>query len=121
MSESTPRQPDKNSPHLAYIKDEFFIPIESGEKTLELRIGFGSFSKINEGDILKFKTSRKSIKVKVNAVREYKTLEGVMGKEDINKIVPGISKEGFIDGSKKFFKQSDIDLKGLVVLEFEKI
>src|SRR3989338_9758029 len=94
MTETNPSSHDQNQPRIIYVKSELFSEIESGQKTLELRIAFGSFSNIKAGDTLEFrKGNNQSIRVKVRDVRPYSNLSDVLGKEEVNKIAPGLSRE----------------------------
>lgn len=122
MPETTPRSLDRNQPRVIYIKSEVFSEVESGRKTLELRIAFSSFSNIKTGDTIEFrKGDNRGIKVKVKDVRNYSNLESVLDKEEVNKIAPGFSKEQALSQSEKLLKQSDIENHGLIVIDFERI
>ncbi|MDP9249223.1 MAG: hypothetical protein M3M85_01785 [bacterium] len=119
-----PSSPDRNQPRIIGVDDErIFLSIETGQKTLELRVGFNSFSRIKPGDILEFRTRSKKIgiKAKVKETRKYKTLEEVTATEDVEKIAPSMSREELNKISARTFKEQDVKKYGLIVIDFEKI
>src|SRR5687767_2929506 len=100
-----PSSQDRNQPRIIGVSKEFFFSIESGQKTLELRVGFNSFARIKPGQIVEFSALgiKNLIKVRVKEIRKYKTLEEVMADEDIEKIAPGMSREKIDRISEKIF------------------
>lgn len=122
MPEMKPKSQEEREPRVIYIKNELFTEIESGRKTLEVRVLFHSFSDVKACDIIEFRNSNnKSVRVKVNDIRKYSNLEDVLNKEQVDRIAPGFSKEEILSGSKKFFEEGSIKKYGLVVIDFEKI
>lgn len=107
---------------LIYVKNIFFEQIESGEKTLELRIGFSSFKNIEVGDSITFSNGNNEIvDVEITAIRAYNSLPEIFDNEDLSKLVPGMSKTQINTAASNIFKESDISKNGLLIFEFEKI
>lgn len=105
-----------------YLKENFFQDIVSGLKTLELRVAFHSFSDINVGDMIIFKSGKgEAIEVEITDVRKYTSLNEVMQTEDVSKLAPGMSDEQINKISKTIFSEADIKNYGLVLFEFKKV
>jgi len=111
--------PRKN--RVIHIREEFLKLIDSGAKTLEIRIKFPGFTKIQTGDYIEFKYSKSSVKVKITATRNYRDWNKVFQSEDTEKLAPGFSRERLQKLIPEIFKDSDVDTYGLIVFEFEKV
>jgi len=122
MNEQMPNPNESKKPRLMFVKSAFLQQIESGEKTLEVRVGYASFKNISPGQILEFRssTSLNSVLVKAVDLRRYPTLELLMEKEDTRRIMPGATKTQMIGASHALFKPEDVPEHGLVVIEFKK-
>lgn len=104
-----------------YLKEQFFEFILSDLKTLELRIAFPSFTKINKGDDIIFKSGDdRSIKVTITEIRKYDNLDDVLEHEDLTKLAPNMTKEKIIKTASNLFSESDIIKNGLILFEFKK-
>ncbi len=103
-----------------FVRKEIFDMIASGEKTLELRVAFGSFRAISIDEKILFSSgSGEEVSTKVTDTRFYRNIADVSGGEDLNKLLPGISAEKAAELAKQFFSDDDIEKHGLVILEFE--
>lgn len=111
--------PRKN--RVIHIREEFLKLIDSKAKTLEIRINFPGFTKIQTGDCIEFKSSKSSVKVKITATRIYQDWREVFQDEDTNKLAPGFSRERLQKLIPEVFKDSNVDTYGLIVFEFEKV
>lgn len=125
MDESKlPKPQERVHPDPFFIKRDFFNLIESGAKTVELRIAFSRFANAKRGEVIEFKLSVDNpavVKVRVTGVRRYKTIEEALAQEDLNKIAPGIEEEAALDLGGEIFKPLDVKKYGMVAIEFEKL
>ncbi len=107
---------------IIYVKDQLFRMIQDGLKTLEARVGFSSFGKIDIDDTISFSSgSGEKVAVRVTSIREYSNIEELLSNEDLNQIVPNTSLSQAKQLASRIFKQEDINQYGLIVFEFEKI
>jgi len=106
--------------HKMPIKRQYFEMIRSGEKTLELRIGFPNFAKINIGDNLAFCSGEgETINAEVTGIRRYSSLREVMENEDVSKIAPQIPKDRLQIEARKVFSKANVASHGLIIFEFK--
>ena len=121
MSIENPEKINENIREI-YLKKEFFELVESGLKTLELRVAFQSFLKISEGDRIIFKSGQgDSVEVEITGVRQYSNINEVLQSENISNLAPNMSDEQIQKISKMLFNESDIKKHGLLIFEFKKI
>ena len=105
-----------------YLKQEFFEFVDSGLKTLELRVAFSSFFKISIGDKIRFKSGQgASVEVEITDIRQYSEFAEVLQSEDISKLAPNITDQQIQKISTSLFKESDVKQYGLILFEFKKI
>lgn len=108
--------------HEIYVKQEFFELIQSGEKTLELRVGSPQFSIISEGDSVIFTSGRgESIQVTITGIRRYNTIHEILQSEDISRLAPQMTDEDIKRASHSLFKESDGRQYGFLILQFEEV
>lgn len=117
----TLKSPEQSKVIEVHVRDFYFNSIEDGSKTLELRVAYANFKDIKKGDIIEFKTKTKSLRVRVLATRAHHTLESVLETEDVSKIAPKIDKDNMRQIAEGIFRADDVERKGLIVIEFEKI
>jgi|SRR3989344_4153999 len=121
-SKSFPGSSDRESPGTIFVKRDFFEAIESGRKTLELRLARGQFANIKAGDTRQFRTSgNDSVAVRIVGVRRYASISLVLGSEDMDKLAPGVTQDELSRISQTIFNESDVRKHGLVLIEFEKV
>lgn len=75
------------------FKRKYFLMIESGKKTLECRVNYSSLRSIKKGERVKFFWEHFSLIVEIVNIRRYQTFKEMLSKEDIEKLVPGMSSE----------------------------
>ena len=73
------------------FKRKYFLMVQSGDKTLECRVNYPDLRAINKGEQVKFFWEHLSLIVEVVDVRRYLTFREMLSKEDIKKLVPGMS------------------------------
>ncbi len=115
-------RPETNAPQTIYVKRQFFEMIQANTKTLEVRVGFPIFQNINVGDPITFSSgSGETVDVEITGIRNYRSLEELVGAEDTNKIAPGIPAGMLLAEARRFLKAADIAQHGLLVFEFKRI
>lgn len=119
MKERHPENRHNPKPREIGIKREFLELIRSGQKTLELRVGFPSFRKLEEGaDITFISSGAEPVDARITATRVYTSLDDVTRSEDISKLAPGMNQQQINSAAKRLFKQDQIDDYGLLIIEF---
>lgn len=100
------------------VKKRFYDLIYSGEKTLEVRVGYDTISRIQVGERIRLTTHIGSFEVKISAVRQYQTFEEMLGVESWERIAPDSkSREEVLSLLKQIYPAHKERL-GVVVLEF---
>ncbi|OGD64022.1 hypothetical protein A2215_04300 [Candidatus Berkelbacteria bacterium RIFOXYA2_FULL_43_10] len=100
--------------------EPWFGYLKSGQKSIEGRIKRGKYAKIEPGDRIEVNNEDETdrVEVEVSAVREYSSFEEMLAKEQIDKVLPGISN---IDEGLKiyrgFYGEKDEDKYGVVAIE----
>ena len=100
------------------IKRRFYDLIQSGKKTLEVRVGYDSINRIQVGERIRLVTHTGSFEVKVSDIRRYQTFKEMMDVEPWERIAPDSRS---LDEVLVLFKQiypADKEKLGVVVLEF---
>jgi ASC-1-like (ASCH) protein len=77
-----------------HIKQKFLGQIRTGEKTLEIRVGYQNIRSIQPGELIRIASSDDELIVRVIAKREYKNHLETLAHEDFHKIVPQIPSKG---------------------------
>ncbi len=103
------------------VKNRFFDLIRSGEKTLEVRIGYDSIKRIQVGERIRLETHTSNFDVCVRAIRRYQTFETMLEKEPYNRIIPYASSRGEVLSLLKSIYPPSKEALGVVVLEFARI
>lgn len=100
------------------IKRRFYDLIQSGRKTLEVRIGYDTINRIQAGEHIRLETHTGSFEVKVNNIRRYRTFEEMLKVEPWQLIAPNAtSREEVLSLFKQIYPAHKEKL-GVVVLEF---
>lgn len=73
------------------IKQRFFDLIKTGEKTLEVRVGYDSIKRIQAGERINMLTHTSSLNVRVNSIRKYESFQAMLKKEPFKSIAPDTS------------------------------
>lgn len=118
-NDGLPETPELRS---IYVRRKFFELILQGRKTAELRVGFPTFKAIKSGDRISFSSGNgEMVEVEITGIRAYSSVSDVLRSEDLNKLVPGLSKADAGIAAKAIFSESDILEHGLLFFEFQKI
>ncbi len=102
------------------IKQKYFDLIESGKKTLEVRVGYESIRRIKVGERIQLGCHVSNQEVKVIGVRNYSTFEDMLAIEDWKLIVPDAKSKGETFALLRQIYPKDKEVLGVIVLEFEK-
>ncbi len=104
------------------IKRRFYDLIQSGEKTLEVRVGYDTINRIRVGERIHLIThTGGGFDVKVIVIRRYHTFAEMLDFEPWEKIVPDSkSKNEVLSLFKQIYHDSKEQL-GVVVLEFARV
>lgn len=101
------------------VKEKFFKSIRSGEKTLEIRVGYKTtINSIKLGERIRLTTHTDKLDVKVCSVRRYPSFIKMFDVESYKNIMPWASSmEEVLSLLRQFYPKSKEQL-GVVVLEF---
>lgn len=102
------------------IKQRFFNLIQSGKKTLEVRVGYDSINRIQAGERLNLVTHTSSQNVRISAIRRYDNFEVMLAKESFRHIAPDVSSQVELLGLLKNIYPAHKEALGVVVLELTK-
>lgn len=103
------------------IKRRFYDLIQSGRKTLEVRVGYDSINRIQVGERIRLITHAGSFEVKVSDIRRYRTFEEMLSVEPWERIAPDSrSREEVFSLFKQIYPVHKEKL-GVVVLEFTRV
>lgn len=75
------------------LKNTYLKLIKSGQKTVEVRVGFDSIKRIQAGDILTFITYGDTVSRRVQEVKKFENFEKLLEVIESGKIVPGKNKQ----------------------------
>ncbi|MBN1585714.1 GNAT family N-acetyltransferase [Candidatus Uhrbacteria bacterium] len=100
------------------VKKRFFDFIKSGEKTLEVRVGYDTIRGIKKGENIRFLTYEESLIVKVIDKREYPSFKETLKNEPFGKIVPDADSATTAFGILKSFYGDQKEALGVIVIEF---
>jgi len=103
------------------VKDKFFKSIYSGEKTLEVRVGYKTINSIKVSERIRLTTYTDKLDVKIRSVRKYSSFESMFEVESYKNIMPWAnSMEEVLSLLRQFYPKNKENL-GVVVLEFASI
>ena len=98
------------------IYKKYFDLIKSGEKTIEVRVGYSSMRRIQSGQFLRFYSREESCLTKVIRVTEYQSFDEMFKKEDAHAINPNTDAQSQLDEIRKIFPKDKEDL-GVLAIE----
>lgn len=102
------------------VKEKFFNAICSGEKTLEVRVGYKTIDAMSVGERISLTSQTSKVTVKVSAIRRYASFSEMVAAEPYQRIVPWAdSAEDVLLLLRQFYSPGKEKL-GVVVLEFER-
>lgn len=103
------------------IKRRFYDLIQSGKKTLEVRVGYDTVNRVKVGERIRLMTHTGGFDVKVAAIRRYRTFAEMLDVEPWERIAPDSkSKDEVLSLFKQIYPANKEQL-GVVVLEFTRV
>ena len=100
-------------------KQRYLDFIKSGEKILEVRVGYEHIKTIKPKDKVRFLSSNETIEATVKDIRRYPNFVEMAEREDYQKIIPGHSKGEVLKKLKKIYPP-EFEKLGVFVLEIKK-
>ena len=101
--------------HIWRIKKEYFRQINSGQKTVEVRVGYGHVKKVRVGDTITFENYPPNL-FEVVRVTKYADFPELLDTEDSQRIIPGKTKYQALDMLQAIYPE---DKESLGVYAFE--
>lgn len=102
------------------FKRKYFTTIQAGKKTLECRVNYPSLQSIKAGDRVKFFWEHLSVVVEIIGIRKYVDFKEMLNKENIEKLVPGMSKDSALAEYKSLYPDWKVKQnKGVIIFEIK--
>lgn len=101
------------------IQPQYLSLINSGEKTLEIRVGYDHIKTIKPGTVLKLVSNSQSIMCEVSDVRVYPDLKKMIANEQISGALPGVAPQNAFKQLRKIYPAKKEEL-GIYVLQLQK-
>ncbi|MCX6780506.1 MAG: ASCH domain-containing protein [Candidatus Magasanikbacteria bacterium] len=79
------------------VKDPLLQLIQSGQKQIEVRVGYPNIVGIKEGDRIRFVSPHGNCLVRITFVHPYKSFSGMLRHEDYRLIAPGLTLESALN------------------------
>jgi ASC-1-like (ASCH) protein/ribosomal protein S18 acetylase RimI-like enzyme len=102
------------------IKRPYFDAIMSGKKTLEVRVGYDSITRLKAGELLQLETSQKSGVVRIKAIRVYRDFADMLAAESWQQIVPQVNNQDDALSLLRGIYPPEKESLGIYVLEINK-
>ena len=100
------------------IKRKYYDLINSGTKTLEIRVGYPDIKRVQEGDTITFENFS-NIKFEVIRVTRYKSFYQMLNNENSSKAIPGVTKHKALEMYQEIYNEEKEAL-GVYVFELRK-
>jgi ASC-1-like (ASCH) protein len=101
------------------IQPQYLRLINSGEKTLEIRVGYDHIKTIKPGTVLKLISNSDSVMCEVRDVRVYPDLKKMIENEEISDTLPGVAPQNALKQLRKIYPPTKEQL-GIYVLQLQK-
>ena len=102
------------------FKRKYLMMAESGDKTLECRVSYPDLRSIKKGEIVKFFWEHISLIVEIVDIRRYQTFRDMLAKENVNKLVPGMTRDQALCEYESIYPDWKVrKFGGLIVFEFK--
>lgn len=79
--------------HVWRIKKEYFRQLNTGEKSLEVRVGYAAVKKVHEGDTITFENYGPNL-FEVLRVQRYDSFKELLAREGVEQVLPGMTEDG---------------------------
>jgi ASC-1-like (ASCH) protein len=104
--------------HILRIKKDYFDLTYQGEKTLDVRVGYGQIKKIKVGDVIEY-DNYKTVTFDVIRIKIYDNIEEMLDNENYKKILPGKNKSEMFRILQEAYPLEKENL-GIYVIELKK-
>jgi ASC-1-like (ASCH) protein len=98
------------------IQSRYLSMIKSGEKKLEIRVGYDHINRIRPGDSIAFVAGSDQVVCQIREVRRYASLGQMLKHEDIEQVLPGSTPDGALRRLQEIYPPEKEKL-GIVVLD----
>jgi len=103
------------------IKRPYYDAIMSGQKTLEVRVGYDNIKRYKAGELIQLETSQVSGVVRIKAVRTYGSFRAMLDAEKWQKIVPDATSNAAALAKLKEIYPPAKEALGIYVFEIEPV
>ena len=103
--------------HVWRIKKEYFHQLKSGEKSLEIRVGYSQIKKVRQVDIITFENYGNN-EFDVKRVCVYNSFKAMLEKEGISQVLPGMTFAGALKTLQNIYPY-DKESLGVYVFELK--
>ena len=104
--------------HILRIKKIYFEELFSGRKSLEVRVGYPDIIRIKPGDVITFENYGPNL-FDVVRVSIYKNFQQMLEREDVKKVLPGMSFGAALSIYRKIYRK-EREALGVYVFELKK-
>lgn len=101
--------------HIWRIKKEYFLQLSRGEKSLEVRVGYGHVKLVKTGDTVSFENYGEN-EFDVARVAKYISFDDLLSNESVQQVLPGFTKEMAIRTLRGIYSR-DKEALGVYVFE----
>jgi ASC-1-like (ASCH) protein/GNAT superfamily N-acetyltransferase len=98
------------------VQRRYLSMIESGQKKLEIRVGYDHIKRIRPGDLIQFVNGPDRVVRRVRHVRRYASLARMLKREDIDQVLPGLKPDEALQRLRTIYPPQKEQL-GIVVLD----
>ena len=103
--------------HVWRVKKEYFRQLKSGEKSLEIRVGYSQIKKVRQGDTITFENYGPN-EFDVKRVAVYDSFKRMLEVEGVDHVLPGMTFNGALRTLQKIYSK-DKESLGVYVFELK--
>ncbi len=100
-----------------WIREPYLEQIQSGRKTVEIRVAYSNIARLEVGDILRLNDR---VRVRIRRIGRYADFEGMLRCEDPASIAPDLPPGALLSALRELYP-SEKEALGVVALEVERI
>ena len=101
--------------HIWRIKKEYYLQLQRGEKSIEVRVGYGHVKSVKTGDTISFENYGRNEFTVARVVR-YSSFDDLLSNENVSRVLPGFSKGQAITALRDIYPK-DKELLGVYAFE----
>ena len=103
--------------HVWRVKKEYFRQLKSGEKSLEIRVGYSQIKKVRQGDTITFENYGPN-EFDVKRVAVYDSFKRMLEVEGVDHVLPGMTFNGALRTLQEIYSE-DKESLGVYVFELK--